>query len=163
MDFTVDQLFDAPLLDVLDLYADPGFFTSLPATERLATPELVSVERDGTTVVLALRHRLTAELPAMVTKFVDPTKLTWVETTTLDLTGGRSNSALVPDEYPDLLKASAAATFTHEGGRTRRVVTGRVEVPVPLFGGKVEGAIVDGLTAHLDGEVAEARRRLAPD
>lgn len=161
MDFTVDQRFDAPLDAVLALYSDPDFFTSLPPTERLATPILVTVERTDTVVELALRHRLTAELPSMVTKFVDPAKLTWVETTTLHLGDARSSSNLLPDEYPDLLKASAAAVFSVDGDGTRRMVRGTVEVPVPIFGSKVEGAIVEGLEAHLDNEVVEARRRLA--
>ena len=97
MDFTVDQHFDAPLAEVLALYSDPEFFTALPPTDRLATPVLVSVTRTDTTIELALRHRLTAELPAMVAKFVDTEKLTWVEATTLLLTDGRSSSTLVPD------------------------------------------------------------------
>ncbi len=160
MEFTLVQHFDADLAEVVALYSDPGFFTSLPPTTRLATPELVMCEESEEVVVLSLRHRLTAELPAMVTKFVDPAKLTWVETTTLDLSTLRSSSSLSPDEYPDLLRASAEAVFTavHEG--TTRAVTGRVEVPVPIFGGKVEAAIVEGLEEHLRGEETAARRRL---
>ncbi len=160
MEFTLVQHFDAHLPDVIELYGDPDFFTSLPPTLRLATPELVSCDRSAATVVLSLRHRLTAELPAMVTRFVDPTKLTWVETTTLDLTTSRSTSIMQPDEYPELLRASAEATFAQLDGGATRTVTGRVEVPVPIFGAKVEGAIVEGLEEHLRGEEAAAGQRL---
>jgi hypothetical protein len=160
MKFTVHQRFPAEIQAVLELYADPSFFTSLPPTPRLAAPELVDHRVDGDNVVLCLRHRLTAELPVMVTRFVDPAKLTWVETTTLDRANARSRSQLQPDEYPDLLRASASAVFGTDGDATVRSVTGIVEVPVPIFGGKVEGAIVEGLEEYLLAEAAEAARAL---
>jgi hypothetical protein len=160
MEFTVHQRIPADLGSVLDLYSDPSFFTSLPPTERLATPELVGHDRDGAVVIMRLRHRLTADLPSMVTRFVDPSKLTWVETTELDTSTARSTSRLTPDEYPDLLRASASASFTTDGDLTVRTVAGIVEVPVPLFGGKVEGAIVEGLEEYLVAEAAEAALRL---
>jgi hypothetical protein len=160
MEFTVDQRFPVAPADVLALYADPAFFTSLSPTDRLATPQLVDHEDLGDRVVMRLRHRLTAELPAMVTRFVDPAKLTWVEVTDLNRTTGRSTSQLLPDDYPELLRASASATFVATDTGTQRTVTGRVEVPVPIFGGKVEGAIVEGLEEYLVAEAAEAVRRL---
>lgn len=161
MDFTVTQRFMAAPDAVVALYGDVSFFCSLAPTERLATPELVSTDREGDTVIMRLRHRLTAELPSMVTRFVDPDKLTWVEVTTLDTTTRRSTSELLPDEYPDLLRASASATFDADGSGTVRVVQGRVEVPVPIFGGKVEGAIVEGLEAYLRAEETAAADHLA--
>lgn len=160
MEFTVTQRFDAGPDLVVALYSDPAFFCALPPTERLATPELVGSERDGDQIVLRLRHRLTAELPSMVTRFVDPDKLTWVEVTTLDAAARRSTSELLPDEYPDLLRASATAAFDADGTGTVRVVHGKVEVPVPIFGSKVEGAIVEGLEAYLHAEQAAAATRL---
>jgi hypothetical protein len=160
MEFTVTQRFDAAPDAVVSLYSDPDFFCSLPPTERLATPELVASERTDAAVILRLRHRLTAELPSMVTRFVDPGKLTWVEVTALDLASRRSTSEMLPDEYPDLLRASAAAAFDAGDSGTVRVVRGRVEVPVPIFGSKVEGAIVEGLQAYLRAEEAAASDRL---
>lgn len=161
MEFTVTQQFPVEPAEVLALYSDPAFFCSLAPTERLATPELVASRRDGDTVVIELRHRLTAELPSMVSRFVDPEKLTWVETTTLDMMAGTSTSTMAPDEYPDLLRASASASFGADGTGTVRVVTGSVEVPVPIFGAKVEHAIVEGLEAYLHAERAAAVERLA--
>lgn len=161
MDLTVEQRFDADVSSVLELYTDPTFFTSLPATDRLATPELVSHDRDGDEVRLWLRHRFTGELPSAASRFVDVDKLTWVEQTTIDLAAASSRSVLVPDHYAKLLDASAAAAFEPAGPGTVRRVTGEVRVPVPLVGGKVEGAIVDGLREHLLSERDEAARRLA--
>ena len=160
MEFTVTQRFDASPDAVVRLYSDPDFFAGLAPTERLATPQPVSTDRQGDTVILRLRHRLTADLPSMVTRFVDPDKLTWVEVTTLDTTARRSTSELIPDEDPDLLRASASAAFDADGTGTIRVVSGKVEVPVPIFGSKVEGAIVDGLEAYLLAEEAAAGETL---
>jgi hypothetical protein len=161
MKFTVRQQIPARLSDVLNLYGDAGFFTSLPPTGRLATPELVGRDTQGALVVLRLRHRLTADLPSMVSRFVDPARLTWVETTELDTALASSTSTLQPDEYPDLLRASAQAAFSETDGVTTRTVTGSVQVPVPIFGGKVEGAIVEGLEEYLLAEAAAAARFLA--
>jgi hypothetical protein len=174
MDFTVTQRFPAPTDDVLALYTDPEFFVSLPPSEKLATPELVTHQRNGNSVNLQLRYRFIGQLPSAVLRFVEPTRLTWVEDTTIDVMSASSSSALIPDNYPDLLRASASATFASTssgvstgtsngaggGPSTTRTITGRVSVPVPIFGRKVEGAIVEGLTDYLHAEAAEAARRL---
>ena len=159
MDFTVTQRFAADPDAVVALYGDPTFFASLPPTERLATPDVVGCTHEGDKVVLRLRHRLTADLPALATRFVNPDELTWVEVTTLDPPKRRSTSDMLPDEYPDLLRASASATFDSDGSGTVRVVRGRVEVAVPIFGRRVEGAIVEGLEAYLHAEQAAAATR----
>jgi hypothetical protein len=161
MDFTVTQNFPASTTDVLELYTDPNFFVSLSPSEKLATPELVAHLRTGDTVSLQLRYRFIGQLPSAVLRFVEPAKLTWVEDTTIDVTAASSASILVPDNYPDLLRASASARFAGLGTTSTRTISGRVSVPVPIFGRKVEGAIVEGLTDYLHAEAAEAGRRLS--
>lgn len=161
MDFTVTQKFPASTDDVLALYTNPDFFVSLSSSEKLATPELVAHLRTGGTVSLQLRYRFIGQLPSAVLRFVEPAKLTWVEDTTIDVMAASSASVLVPDNYPDLLRASASARFAGSGTTSTRTISGRVSVPVPIFGRKVEGAIVEGLTDYLHAEAAEASRRLS--
>lgn len=161
MDFTVTQRFPAPTVEVLALYTDPDFFVSLPPSEKLATPELVAHRRTGDTVSIQLRYRFIGQLPSAVLRFVEPTKLTWIEDTTIDVLSASSTSILKPDNYPDLLRASASTLFAGDGSPSTRTITGRVSVPVPIFGRKVEGAIVEGLTDYLHAEATEASRRLS--
>jgi hypothetical protein len=160
MDFTVTQRFSASSRDVMALYADPDFFVSLPPSEKLATPELVTHGQSATTITLQLRYRFIGQLPSAVLRFVEPARLTWVEDTTIDLASASSTSVLVPDNYPDLLRASATAQFAGDASSSTRTVTGRVSVPVPLLGRKVESAIVEGLTDYLLAEAVQASRRL---
>jgi hypothetical protein len=160
MDFTVTQRFAAPVDRVVTLYGHADFFTSLPATDKLATPELVSHDVTGSTVELQLRYRFIGDLPSAVLRFVDPSNLTWVERTTIDTASGRSTSVLVPDTYPDLLKASADAVFASVDDGATRTVRGTVTVPVPLLGGKVEGVIVEGLEQYLHAEAQAAASHL---
>jgi hypothetical protein len=161
MDFTVTQSFAASVDDVVALYSDPDFFVSLPPSEKLATPELVAHQAAVTTVTLKLRYRFIGQLPSAVLRFVEPSRLTWVEDTTIDVSSASSASVLVPDNYPELLRASASARFAGNGPGSTRTITGRVSVPVPILGRKVEGAIVEGLTEYLHAEADQATQRLA--
>lgn len=163
MDFTVIQRFAASTDDVLALYTDPGFFVSLAPSDKLATPELVAHHRTGDSASLQLRFRFIGQLPSAVLRFVEPAKLTWIEDTTVNVLAASSTSVLKPDNYPDLLKASASAVFAGTGLMSTRTITGRVSVPVPIFGRKVEGAIVEGLTDYLHAEAHAAARRLSTD
>ena len=165
MDFTVEQRFAAPADAVLALYADPDFHASLGAGERIGPPEVVHHERVRDEVRLEVRYRFTADLPAAARRVVEPDKLTWVERTRVDLVAMTARSTLVADHYASLLAAGARTTYRDEaatGERTAgsvRRIEGRLSVKVPLVGGKVERAIVDGLREHLalEGRVAAAR------
>lgn len=160
MDFSVTQTLHAPVADVLEVYADPGFFTSLEPGEGLSTPELVDHVRTGDTVDLALRFRYVGDIPAAARRFVDPERLSWVEHTSLSLATARSTSTIAPDNYPRLLSSRAVAAFDTNGAGTTRTVRGRVTVRVPVVANRVEQVIVDGINEYLAGEANVANRRL---
>lgn len=161
MDFSVVQRFEAPPAEVVALYADPGFHASLGAGPHIAPPEVVGHRRDDDVVELSIRYRFTADLPAAARRVVDADRLTWVEHTRIDLARHSSTSRLEADHYPSLLQASARASYLVEGDGSVRRVAGRLAVKVPLVGGKVERAIVEGLEEHLAIERAAAAERLA--
>lgn len=161
MDFTVEQRFPASADAALALYCDPDFYAGVGATERLAPPEVLDrAEGDGT-VTLRIRYRFTADLPSAAKRFVEPDKLTWVERTVFDLATATARSELLADHYGSLLTASARSAFHDRDGASVRQVDGRLQVKVPLFGGRVERAIVDGLREYLHDEQAVAAARLA--
>ena len=87
-----------------------------------------------------------------MTRVIDPNNLTWIDDASWDLTAHRARHRIVPDHYGDRLQASYDVALTAEDDTTRRVVTGTLKVHVPLVGGKVEHAIVDGLKEHADEE-----------
>ncbi|CAN5421364.1 hypothetical protein BH10ACT1_BH10ACT1_10700 [soil metagenome] len=153
MRFELTQRYSSSAADVTDAYADPELYPSLVGLPKLGGIEVLSSERTGDRAVLRIRFRFTGHLPGAVTAVIDPDRLTWVQETTHDLVGGTTSFRLVPDHYPDRLKASGTFRVTADGDRAKRVVTGELKVRAPLVGGKVEQAIVSGLEEYL---VAEA-------
>lgn len=161
MRFNLQQRFSAPVSDVIDLYSDPDFHTSLTGLTKVATPTLVSCERTADHVEMRLSYRFIADLPGAVTAVIDPHRLTWVEHTVFDLDAATSKTTLLPDHYADKLKASITCRFAADGQGAVRSVAGDLAVHVFLVGGQVEKAIVSGLSEHLTEESAQAEARLS--
>jgi hypothetical protein len=156
--FDIEQRFSAPPDAVLAAFADPTLYAAMAGHARVDRPDLLGVETDGDAVVVRVRYRFTAELPAAALAVIDPGRLSWVEETRYDHAASTSVTRLLPDHYAERIIASARSTFAAPPGdpsRTVRRISGQVQVRVPLVGGKVEAAIVDGLREHLD-EQAEA-------
>lgn len=148
MDFTLTQQIDAPVDSVDAALIDPDFLARMAELPKLGSAEVVSIERDGDVVQLAVRYLFQAELSAAVTRVVDPDKLTWVEESSVDLATHSTSCVLKPDNYANLLQGSYDAAIEGAGAGSVRTITGRVKVKVPLVGGKVEKAIVSGLSEN---------------
>lgn len=162
MDFRVQQRYPFPAEAVLAVYADADFYVALGGGERTGPPEVLDRAEDGDIVTMRIRYRFTAELPDAAARFVDKDKLTWVEHTEYDLSALIARSNLTADHYESLLTASATHTYRDDqpDDGSIRHIDGQVGVAVPLLGGKVERAIIDGLEEHLDAERAAATARL---
>ncbi len=155
MRFRIEQRFEAPLDAVEDALVDPRFLARLGELPSLGAPEVLASETDGHLVRQQVRYRFSGELSPAVTAVVDPTRLTWVEDTTYDRRAHRGDHAIVPDHYANRLEASYTTVLEPAQGGTRRITAGELRVRFPLVGGRVERAIVSGLTAHAANE-AEA-------
>lgn len=150
VDFTLTQEIDAPVDAVDAALVNPDFLVRMDQLPKLGSAEVVSNERDGDIVKLAVRYLFQAELSSAVTRVVDPEKLTWVEESTCDLGAHTTTCVIKPDNYANLLQGSYSAAIAPaaSGSGSVRTVTGRVKVKVPLLGGKVESAIVGGLSEN---------------
>ena len=153
MRFELTQRYRSAAPAVDDAYADADLYPTLVGLPKLGGIEVLSHQRTADRAVLRVRFRFTGHLPSAVTAVVDPERLTWVQETTHDLAAGRTTFRLVPDHYPDRLKASGhfAVRATPDGSERR--VTGELKVKAFLVAGQVEQAIVSGLEEYL---VAEA-------
>ena len=159
MRFELTDAFDAPVEAILACYVDPDFYGNLEGLPNIGTPQVVGHTRDGSTVTMRVHYRFTRVLSAGVRAAVDPAKLSWVEETVWDLDAGVGRSHLLPDNYAD--RFSASATRTHsptESGGCARAIAGEVKVRMPLVGGKVEAAVVEGLEEYLAAEAAVVQR-----
>jgi Protein of unknown function (DUF2505) len=152
MEIRIDQRITAPLDAVEAALLDRDFIASTSVLPKLGAPEVVELTRDGDRARSRIRYHFTAPLSAAVTRVVDPNKLSWIDEAAYDLVAHRARHRIVPDNYADRLEASYDMTLTARGDATRRQVAGELKVHIPLVGGRVERAIVDGITEHADEE-----------
>jgi DNA-binding transcriptional regulator YbjK len=159
--FRIDQHIPAPLAAVEAALLDRDFVAATADLPKLGAPELLELQRDGDRAHQRVRYRFTAQLSGAVTRVIDPAKLTWVDDARYDLTSHTSRHRILPDNYADRLQASYDVALEPLGDSTRRLVTGELTVHVPLVGGRVERAIVDGLEEHANAEAELLGRWIA--
>jgi hypothetical protein len=152
MDFTLTQDITATVDEVEAALTDAGFLSTMADLPKIGSVDVLEQTRKGDTVHQRVRYLFTAELSGAVRRVVDPEKLTWVEDSTSDLKAHTASYRIDPDNYANLLEGAYDATITASGSGARRVATGHVKVHVPLVGGKVEKAIVDGLQENSDAQ-----------
>lgn len=153
MRFEITQRYQSAAGAVEEAYAGNDLYPTLVGLPKLGGIEVLDRDQTDDTVRLRVRFRFTGHLPGAVTAVVDPDRLTWVQETSHDLGTGRATFVLLPDHYPDRLKASGRFDVEPDGDGSRRVVRGELKVSAPLVAGRVEKAIVSGLEEYL---VAEA-------
>lgn len=153
MRFELTQRYASPPADVGAAYADADLYPTLVGLPRLGGIEVLDHSGESDRVTLGVRFRFTGDLPSAVTAVIDPAKLTWVQRSRHDLADGTATFELLPDHYPDRLRASGTFRIVVDGTGARRSVAGEIKVRgVPLVGGRVERAIVDGLGDYLTAE-----------
>jgi hypothetical protein len=133
---------------------DRAFVVARAVLPKLGEPELLECTRDGSHARQRIRLRFTAPLSSAVTAVIDPTRLTWVDDATYDLTDHTAEHRVIPDNYADRLECGYRVSIQPTGDGSQRVLTGRVKVRMLLVGGKVESAIVSGLREHAEAESA---------
>jgi hypothetical protein len=166
--FRLEQHFAGPADRVQQALLDPSFLARLATLPKLGHPELLDRDDDGTTVHQRIRYAFTGELSPVVTAVLDPAKLTWVEESTVHRASLHTTFRIRPDHYADRLACNGAFQLVPmdggaDGPRTQRITEADVTVRFPLVAGRVERAIVSGLTEHAELEVAVVDRWLAED
>lgn len=165
MQFEVVHEFDIPL-DALELAViSPNLFQEL--SHRLSGIESVQQKEHVLTNGRLDRlwsYRATVRIPAFATKYVTPEMCAWDEKSTYDIKRHTSEWTILPHVKPEWRKMFAARgtyTLTQLGsGRTRRTVSGSLELRVPLVRQVAEKLIVGEVRKTFDAE-AETLRDLA--
>jgi hypothetical protein len=141
----------------MEAYGSPSFYEGRPARDDIDVREVVHHEATRDRVVLEVRFAFTGSVSPAVRAVVDPGKMSWITRTELLLAEGRSSWAVLPDHYPDRLRASGTYRF-EEGdagpGTCDVEVEGDLKVRVPIVGRSVEKVIVGDLRAYIADEVA---------
>ncbi|MEX0665520.1 MAG: DUF2505 family protein [Acidimicrobiia bacterium] len=153
MEFTIEQQLRGEPAAVEGILLDPEFIVARAALPKLGDAELLESTHNGDEARQRIRLRFTAPLAPAVTAVIDPNRLTWIDDATYDLSAHTAEHRVVPDHYADRLSCSYRTVIEATPDGSRRSMAGTIKVRMPLVGGKVERAIVSGLTEHA---VAEA-------
>lgn len=155
MDFSLEHSFDAPVTALADALLDREFQDSLGPIGKLSRREVLSQKKTPAGgVVRRTRCVLGIDVSGAARKLMGDGDPAWVEESTWDPAASRWDWVIHPEVASHLLSASGAIDLTGDDSRSTRRVTGRIKVHVPLYGGRVEGWIRDGIEAAYEEEAA---------
>ncbi|MEA2452009.1 MAG: hypothetical protein QOG04_719 [Actinomycetota bacterium] len=134
---------------------DPTFQATLTDIGDLHDRKVLSVEEapDGT-VLRKVRCVLALEISGIAKSMLGDSDPAWVQEERWDADRTHCDWVIHPEVAADLLSASGTIDIIGSEDKASRAVTGEVKVRVPLYGGKVEGWIVAGVTRAYDEEAA---------
>lgn len=152
MEFEVAHEFEADVDKVAETLLDHDFQASLKGLEALAAREVLSQEETDGFIVRRVRCVLDINVDGIARKFIGDSDPAWVEVGEWHPEESTWRWHIEPEAAADLLEASGRTVLLPSERGTIRKVTGTVKVRVPLYGGKVEGWIIDGLERAYDEE-----------
>lgn len=155
MRFEVSHTFphppDALAAALLDARFQARLETIGPLKERTVLSQ--EVASDGR-VVRKVRCVLALELSGMAAGLLGDADPAWIQAEAWDPVTRTWTWEIHPEVHGDLLSARGTTVITGDAEKAIRTVVGDVKVHVPLYGGKVEGWIVKGISEAYDEEAA---------
>ena len=94
---------------------DPAFYRSLGSYRAYRPQKCVLFLGPEDHVHLVIGYRFVGQLNGPARRLLDPDKITWSQVTDADLSTGRSEVRMVPDNYQGLLSFSAWYEFRGKG------------------------------------------------
>jgi len=164
--FEIVHEFDIPL-DALELAViSPTLCQKL--AQRLPNMESIQqkehVLKDNQSLERVWSYRANFRLPPVVRAYVTPEMMAWDERSTYEIKKHHAEWTIVPHVKPEWRKYfSASGTYeltTLESGRTKRTISGTLDLRVPVLRQVAEKLIVAEVRKTFDAE-AETLRDLA--
>lgn len=132
---------------------DEDFQNSLSDIGALESRTLLSQEeRSDGSVVRRVRCVLDVRIEGAARRFIGDGDPAWVEESIWDPAAGAWRWSIDPEVGGHLLSARGETLIEPRGDEAIRRVLGMVKVSVPLYGGKVEGWIIEGIEQAYDEE-----------
>ena len=154
--FRIDQVFAADVASVGSALVDASYLAEgMAKLPDIGAPVVELQERLGSSIRQQLRYSFSGSLPSAVKRFVSPSKLSWVEDSTIDVVENHAKFTMTPLHYKQFFRCSGewalSAVGTTLEPKTLRRIEGNLKVnsPVPFLGGEIEKAIVSGLKERL--------------
>jgi hypothetical protein len=140
-------------------YASPAFYEGRGLRDHIEVLEVVRHEDTGSRLLMEVRFAFRGPISPAVQRFIDRNKMSWITRNEIRPDEARADWQVLPDHYPDRLKASGVYTFDpapgDDGAEAGSVVgiEGDLKVHVPVLGKSVEKVIVSGLRKYFEAEV----------
>jgi hypothetical protein len=156
----LEHVIDAALDDVERASIDPEFearLTALPNVHERSV--LTRDEREDGSIHRVVRYRFSGPLPAPVLKAIGGGVIGWDEEGTYDPDEHGWRFEIHPHVMQGRFTCTGRYAFEATGqDSTKRIVDAEVKVRIPLFGGRVEKVIAEGLreTMNAEAELLEA-------
>jgi hypothetical protein len=139
----------------MDAYGTPAFYEGRELRDHIEVLEVVRHEDTGSRLLMEVRFAFRGPISPAVQRFIDRNKMSWITHNEIRPDEARAEWRVLPDHYPDRLKASGVYTFEPDNGGATSVVglEGELKVHVPVLGKSVERVIVSGLCKYFEAEV----------
>lgn len=136
---------------------DPAFQASLSDVGSLAERTVLSQEERSGVIVRRVRCVLDLEVSGMAKTILGDADPAWVEEAIWHPESMTWRWSIEPEVAAELLSAEGETVIGVEGDGSERLVRGTVKVRVPLYGGKVERWVVEGVSRAYDEEAERLR------
>ncbi len=163
MKIAIRQAVAVPPAQAIAAYASPAFYEGRPARDDIAVRAVLRHEELDDRIRIEVRFAFTGSVSPAVRAVIDPTKMSWITRTEIRPADACSSWVVVPDHYPDRLRAHGGYRFEQgDDGPASTVVSveGDLRVHVPIVGRSVERVIVAGLESYIEDEVASIPGRV---
>lgn len=143
---------------------DPAFEATLETIGPLKERKVLSQEAtDDGLVERRVRCVLALKLSGMAAGLLGDADPAWIQVETWAADTMTWTWRIEPEVHAELLSAEGSTVIAGDTQKATRTVTGDVKVRVPLYGGKVEGWIVKGISEAYDEEATRLTEWLEAD
>jgi hypothetical protein len=156
----VTQHYDGPPEEIFALFNDPDFIAGRLEDSGAADAKVMTVDSTADGVTIVTRQSIPASaLPSMVASMIqgDPA--------TERIEEWHAKDGNYEAEFSVIVKGAPASikgtmTLSADGDGSILVVKGQAAVPIPLFGSKIEGVIVEQIGLLLASEEVYTQSRI---
>lgn len=153
MRFEVSHVFETPPEELAHALLDPGLQASLRDIGDLHDRTVVSlVEQPDGRVIREVRCVLALDVSGVARSMLGDADPAWIQHEAWSASRTHCDWVIHPEVAAELLSSAGTIDIAGSGSSSTRRIVGDVKVRVPLYGGKVERWIVDGITRAYDEE-----------
>jgi len=157
VDFEITHSFEALPSDVAQAMLDEDYQETLRSLGRLQRELLDQRTQTDGRVVRRTRCVLDIETSGVAKRIIGEGDPAWIENAIWSQEAMLWSFTIDPEIAKELLEAKGTIQISGSADGTKRTIEGHVKVKVPLYGGRVEGWIVEGLIDAYDQEADRLR------